>query len=168
MLTIEKVNKVFDVLEKEYPALWKDISSINTITVGNKFCAKNFDTEYSFDYEIMIEEELTDELFLKYIKEYLLNKGLEVNKYKYKIKNLYELFALLHELEHIVYRQYLHDSDEEYIKYYNINLELESYKEKELFYKYRNIPFEKMADDFAIDIIKKQSLKFKRILNTEE
>ena len=166
MLTIEKVNKVFNVLEKEYPALWKDISSISTITVGNKFCAKNFDTEYSFDYEIMIEEELTDELFLKYIKEYLLNKGLEVNKYKYKIKNLYELFALLHEIGHIVYREYLHDSDKEYIEYHNINAE--SYEEKDLFYKYRNIPFEKMADDFAIDIIKKHSLKFKRILNTED
>ena len=166
MLTIEKVNKVFNVLEKEYPALWKDISSISTITVGNKFCAKNFDTEYSFDYEIMIEEELTDKLFLKYIKEYLLNKGLEVNKYKYKIKNLYELFALLHEIGHIVYREYLHDSDKEYIEYHNINAE--SYEEKDLFYKYRNIPFEKMADDFAIDIIKKHSLKFKRILNTED
>ena len=94
----------------------------------------------------------------KYLKE---EYNLDANILMYD--NFLEIFALLHELGHIYYI----DTDE------SINSEelYQEYKEKtyktyeEAYREYRQLPNEKLADEFAVNIIKRNFLDIWSVSN---
>ena len=75
--------------------------------------------------------------------------------------NLYEVFSFIHEVGHIYYKEYAYESEKHYKKYKDkIH---KSYRDA--FYEYRNIPYEVLADEFAINIIKNNVITIWSIMN---
>ena len=152
MFTINKVNQICEIILNEYPSLKNE--NIKFIK-GNEFSVEIG----LFESVVTIADKVKDNIFSKYIREYLLTKNFDTNYYVFN--GLYEVFSLIHEIGHIYYKEYAQESSEHYQEYKNKSHN--SYKNA--FYEYRNIPYEKLADKFAINIIRNNVIDIWSIMN---
>ena len=149
MLTIEKASKLLDIAFNEYPSL-KD-EEIN-IKYG-----KEFEVEIAiFDNLISIVKELPKNNFRSWMSRYLeVEFDLDPNVYMFY--DFQEVFAFLHEIGHIYYKDITSDYKTYKSKTYN------SYTQA--WREYRNIKSERLADEFAAIVIKNQTIKIWSLMN---
>ena len=152
MITMNKANKILDIILNEYPSL-KD-EEIKLVK------SNEFSVEMNlFENIVTIADEVKDDIFSKYIRKYLLTKNFDTNCYMFN--GLYEVFSLIHEIGHIYYKEYAQESEKYYQEYKNkIH---NSYRDA--FFEYRNIPYETLADEFTINIIQNNAVVIWSIMN---
>ena len=149
MLTIEKASKLLNIAFSEYPSL-KD-EEIN-IKYGEKF-----QVEIAiFDNVISILKELPRDNFESWMSRYL-EKEFNLDPNIYMFYDFKEVFAFLHEIGHIYYK----DIDSDYKEYKNKTYN--SYTQA--WRAYRNIKGERLADEFASIVIKNQTIKIWSLMN---
>lgn len=152
MITMNKANQILDIILNEYPSL-KDEEM--ELVEGNEFSVEIG----LFKSIVTVADKVKDNNFSKYIREYLLTKNFDTNCYMFN--GLYEIFSLIHEIGHIYYKEYAQENEKNYKEYKN--KVHNSYKNA--FYEYRNIPYETLADEFAINIIKNNAVTIWSIMN---
>lgn len=149
MLTIEKATQLLNIAFSEYPSL-KD-EEIN-IKYGEKF-----QVEIAiFDNVISIVKELPRDNFESWMSRYI-EKEFDLDPNIYMFYDFQEVFAFLHEIGHIYYKDV--DSNYEAYKSKTYNSYTQAWRE------YRNIKSERLADEFAAIVIKKQVIKIWSIMN---
>ena len=152
---LDKYKKLFEIARYEYPSLYNKIVFIEK---GKEFCV-SFDM-FTGDHIIYISEINYNDKHTKWLNNYLFNNyNLDVNEHMYY--NFNEVFAFFHEVGHIYYS---HEN-------YNMENLYQNYKQKtykkyeEAWEEYRQIPNEKEADEFAINIMKNNIYKIWSIMN---
>lgn len=140
MFTIEKASKLLQIAYLEYPSLQDEEIFIK---LGKEFSV----TIDSLGAVITIQESLKDNVFYKYIENYLKNTfNLDGNKLMFS--NYFECFSFLHEIGHIYYK----DMQSDNTIYKNFKNKVHS-SYKSAFLEYRQIPGEKLADSFAVVLL---------------
>ena len=135
------------VKDKEYDSLG---SAIIFAYEGKEFCVSKIVGCYDLQYKKQLEDNKVN----RYVNQYFYDKV--DNNFIYAVlPDANEVIALLHELGHIKYVEnvgVITDKEYEEVrnKVYNTYSTLE-----EGLRAYRNISYEKYADDFAIDFINK-------------
>jgi hypothetical protein len=155
MFTINKAEKILNIILESYPSL-KDEEIII-----------KYDKEFSVNIGLLnnnivtISNKMNDDIFNKNIRSYLLTKDFDTNNYMFD--DLYEVFGFIHEIGHIYYKDIYSNED---IQTYYVNYKNKTYTSiKQAFKEYRSIPSEKVADEFAINIIKNNVIKIWSIMN---
>lgn len=155
MLTIEKISELLDIAKYEYPSLYNELIEVDE---DNRFSVTNIRGIGMF--YICYASKLPYDDHKKWMYKYLEKEyGLDGNKLMYN--DFIEVFAFLHEVGHIYYTD-ITSEDEEYYQEYKAKV-YNSYNEA--WYQYRQIPSERMADEFAVNIIKKNIYKIWSIMN---
>ena len=149
MLTIEKASKLLNIAFSEYPSL-KD-EEIN-IKYGKEFEVETT----SFDNMISIVKKLPRDDFESWMSRYL-EKEFNLDPNVYMFYNFTEVHAFLHEIGHIYYKDITWDYETYKSKTYN------SYTQA--WREYRNMRAERLADEFAAIVIKKQTIKIWSLMN---
>ena len=149
MLTIEKATQLLNIAFNEYPSL--EDEEIN-IKYG-----KEFQVEIAiFDNMISIVKELPKDNFRSWMSRYL-EAEFDLDQNIYMFYDFQEVFAFLHEIGHIYYKDMKSDYKEYKNKTYNSYTQ--AWKE------YRNIKSERLADEFAAIVIKNQTIKIWSLMN---
>lgn len=145
MLTIEKINKIIQVVYEIYPALKGELIEI---IEGTNFSMIETIGSYTVTYNKKLDK---DDKYKKSIVE-CLRKHHDFKDSDLMYSCFEETFSFLHEIEPIYYN-YTVDSQVQNIQYSNFrNMIHENYDKS--FFKYRQIETEKLADKFAINILK--------------
>ena len=149
MLTIEKATQLLNIAFNEYPSL-KD-EEIN-IKYGEQFEVEST----AFDNMISIVKELPRDNFKSWMDRYLESE-FDLDPNVYMFYDFQEVFAFLHEIGHIYYK----DIDSDYKEYKNktYNTYTQAWRE------YRDIKAERLADEFAAIVIKNQTIKIWSLMN---
>lgn len=158
MFTVEKAQKLLNIVYKECPSLQNEFIDIK---LGKKF-------------SVMINRlgaviEISNHMdrhnhFCRYINSYL-NEEFELDSNKLMFYNYHECFSFLHEVGHIYYS----DLNDDTILYKNFKNKVhDSYKSA--FLEYRKIPSEYLADQFASIVLKNRLIEIWALMNeiTEE
>ena len=155
MLSNKKIEAIINLGKEEYPSLYNELIMIEE---DDEFSMMSSLGMYCIYYTKKIKDARHNKFMYKYLKkEYNLDADILM------YNDFLEIFALLHELGHIYYI----DTDE------SINSEelYQEYKEKtyktyeEAYREYRQLPNEKLADEFAVNIIKRNFLDIWSISN---
>ena len=148
------------VKDKEYNSLG---SAIIFAYEGDKFCVSKIVGCYDLQYE----KQLKDDKVNRYVNQYFYDKV--DNNFIYAVlPDANEVIALLHELGHIKYVEnvgVITDKEYEEVrnKVYNTYNTLE-----EGLRAYRNISYEKYADEFAIDFINKFGAELVHVVDNSQ
>ena len=148
------------VQDREYNSLG---SAIIFAYEGKKFCINKIVGCYDLQYE----KQLKDDKVNRYVNQYFYDKV--DNNFIYAVlPDANEVIALLHELGHIKYVENVGAiTDKEYEevrnKVYNTYNTLE-----EGLRAYRNISYEKYADEFAIDFINRFGAELTHIIDNSQ
>ena len=146
MFTIKKANKLLNIIYKEYPSVQDEFIHIK---MGKEFSA-SIDTLGSV---ITIEKEINKkDSFYKYIYDYL-KKEFDLDANILMFYDFLECFSFLHEVGHIYYKDMQSDS----VVYKNFKNKVHS-SYKSAFLEYRQIPGEKLADEFAATMMHNRTL----------
>ena len=155
MLTMKKFESILNLVKEEYPSLYSELIFIEESDEFkmNSVCGTHM---------IYVQNKLEDCPHTKWMYEYLRNEyQLDSNKFMYY--NFIEIFAFIHEIGHLYYIEAQETKDA--AEYYR------EYKEKayntyaEAWEAYRQLPNEKLADEFAVNIIKRNFLDIWAISN---
>lgn len=157
---LNKYNELLKITQYEYPSLYNESILIEK---DNKFYVES---DILLDAHIIHigNLEITDK-HTNWINNYLKEEyDLDANKHMYY--NFNDVFAFLHEVGHIYYGHKNYNSKELYQNY----KQKEYSSHKEAWKEYRQIPDEKEADEFAVNIMKNNIYKIWSIMNdiTEE
>lgn len=155
MLNNKKIEAIINIGKEEYPSLYNELIMIEE---GKEFSMNSALGINCMYYTKKIEDSKHNKFMYKYLKE---EYNLDANILMYD--DFLEIFALLHELGHLYYidTEESENSEELYQKYKE-----KTYKTYEEAYReYRQLPNEKLADDFAANIIKRNFLDIWSISN---
>ena len=149
MLTIEKANKLLDIAFTEYPSLRDEEINIKY--------GKEFEVEATnFDNMISIVKELPRDDFKSWMDRYLESE-FDLDPNVYMFYGFFEVFCFFHEIGHIYYKDIKSDYKTYKSKTYN------SYSQA--WREYRNMKAERLADEFAVTIMKNQTIKIWALMN---
>lgn len=159
MLNIKKANKLLKIAYNEFSSLQDETIFINEDT--------EFYVQHGFVGDtlercsiINIVSELERNKFQSWMSRYI-KKEFNIDDNVYMFYNFNEVFAFLHEVGHVYYK----DMQEESLAFYESYKDNEYKSYNEMYLTYRNIPAEKLADQFASIIIKNQYLKIWSLMN---
>ena len=158
MLNDKIVKDIIEFVQsKEYDSLG---SAIIFAYEGKEFCVSKIVGCYDLQYE----KQLKDDKVNRYVNQYFYDKV--DNNFIYAIlPDANEVIALLHELGHIKYVEnvgVITDKEYEEVRNKAYNTLEESLK------AYRNISYEKYADEFAIDFINKFGAELTHIVDNSQ
>ena len=158
MLNGKMVKDIIDfVKDKEYDSLG---SAIIFAYEGKEFCVSKIVGSYDLQYE----KQLKDDKINRYVNQYFYDKV--NNNFIYAVlPDANEVIALLHELGHIKYVEnvgVITDKEYEEVRNKVYNTLEEGLK------AYRNISYEKYADEFAIDFINKFGAELTHIVDNSQ
>ena len=154
MFTLDKAMQLLKLAEREYPSLKDEEIHIKTTGI--------FSAEIGLFYNVVTISESERSRFKEYAVRYFKDYE-DLRDVDYMFYDFEECFAFLHELGHIYYKDM--NAGEE-IHYTN-------YKEKiynshyQAFKEYRNIPTEKLADQFALIVIRNRLNMIYSIMNEQ-
>ena len=160
MFTTNKAKKLLNLVREEYPSLYNELIFIEEHGEFHMFSMFDMCT-------ISIVNKIEQDDHTKWMYKYLKDQyNLDSNVYMFY--DFIETFAFLHEVGHLYYKD-LTTTEE-------VELGYKEYKEKtynsyiEAWKTYRSIPNEKIADEFAVNFIKNNTIKIWAIMNecTEE
>ena len=160
MFTTKKAEKILNLVRREYSTLYNELIFIEE--------GEEFSMFEMFDMAtITIQGEMTDRKWVKWMYKYL-NKNYNLDSNVYMFNNFIEVFAFIHEIGHLYYKDLTTPEE--------IKFDYKEYKERvynsyeEAWKTYREIPNEKLADEFAVNFIKNNTIKIWSIMNeiTEE
>lgn len=145
------------VQDKEYNNLG---SAIIVVYEGKKFCVNEIVGCYAVEYE----KQLKDDRVSRYVNQYFYDRV--DNNWIYAIlPNANEVIALLHEIGHIKYMEnvgIIEKTEYEEVK----NKVYKTLEEGEK--AYRNISYEKYADEFAIDFINRFGAELVHVVDNSQ
>ena len=178
MLTVKRVEKILDIVAKEYPSVKNKPIEITIKKFkpiwGCATAPREYELLLSKNYDLGIDNNNRFvDLFLPYLKEEF---GLDLSWFLADYQSAIDAIVLIHEIGHIIqtsemflnkdtlrrdWRKYVTESN----KIYNDFREqfyLDDYKVKEK--AYRQIPYEYKADRVSVEIFNKYNVKLLSIL----
>ena len=165
MLTTKRVELILDIIKKEYS--YMDNKPIYIyIKDTNNWCAETTDSYYMLD----LQEELYDRNFAEFYYQYLCKEfKLDPTYGRVDWQSTVTALALLHEIGHIkqtmmtgIDHDYVEAMNQEYNDYRIQSGLMES---DQRLIAYRQISYEYLADEFAVEIFNKYAVKILSILN---
>ena len=165
MLTTNRVELILDLVKKEYSYM-NDKPIYIFIKDSNDWCAETTDSYYFLN----IQEELYDRNFAEFYYQYLCKEfKLDLTYGKVDWQSTVTALALLHEIGHIK-QTMMTGIDHDYVE--TMNQEYNDYRIKtglmesdQRLIAYRQISYEYLADEFAVEIFNKYAIKILAILN---
>ena len=166
MLTERKVGMILDLVKKEYSYM-SDKPIYIYIKDTNNWCAETTDSYYMLD----LQEELYDRNFAEFYYQYLCKEfKLDPTYGRVDWQSTVTALALLHEIGHIK-QTMLSGIDHDYVE--ALNQEYNDYRiqsglmeSDQRLIAYRQISYEYLADEFAVEIFNKYAVKILSILNS--
>ena len=151
----------------------KYVEKNSNVNLSDMFLTENKYFSCNIKFKQITFSEITDVYFIEYIDDYLEEK-FNLPSYKTMYNYGIEIFALLHEIGHIIYANNPHTRMLPYVYEkaredgFIGNEDNTPYEE---FINYRNIPGEQLADKFASDFINEHYIDLCKIacdIDTDE
>ena len=165
MLTKCRIEKILELVKKEYNYMGNKPINILTNHKGT-WCAETT----RFDYTLRVGKNFEDYSFIIFYCKYLVEKfNFDLTWIEIDLQNTMNALVLLHEIGHMEQTMNMLITNEWVTK---MNLTYNNYREKTMFMSteeqliaYRKIPYEYLADKFAVEIFSKYAVKILAILN---
>ena len=154
---LNKYNELLKIAQEEYPSLYNELIFIEE--------DGEFSVTTAMGMHCIYVTTLKRDNHQLWLEDYL-NTEYSLNSSEHMYYNFHEVFAFLHELGHIYYNDMNYDVETIYKNYKG-----KTYKNyEEAWRTYRQLENEKIADEFAVIIMKKHMYKIWSIMNniTEE
>lgn len=165
MLTKCRIEKILGLVKKEYD--YMDNKPINIVTTHRGTWGVE---TTKFDYTLRVNKNFEDDDFIEFFYEYLANEfNFDLTWALVDYENTMNAIVLLHEIGHINQTMNIELTKEWVVK---MNLTYNNYRAETIFMSaeeqmvaYRKIPFEYLADKFAVEMFNKYAIKILAMLN---
>ena len=169
MLTESRIKKILGLVKKEYDYMDnKPIHIIDRYDWGRCWCV---DTTYS-DYILRVDKNFEDYNFMSFYYKYLAKEfNFDLTWAEVDYQNTMNALVVLHEIGHMQQTMDMNIelieswAEEMHLAYNNYRETKKSISKEEQLIAYRKIPYEYLADKFAIEIFNKYAVKILAILN---
>lgn len=165
MLTECRVEKILDLVKKEYDYMDNKPIDILVVSLGRWSAETNIDY-----YTLILDRKFNDDNFSKFFYVYLAEEfKFDLTWAKVDYENTMTALVLLHEIGHIQQTMNV-ELTKGWAKkinktYKDFGIKSAAMSEMEKLIAYRLIPYEYLADKFAVEIFNKYAVKILAILN---